>query len=61
MTAAQFTTGSATDTGSQIVRHQGTGALLYDSNGADAGGAVQFARLMGSPTLTNADIKVVRP
>jgi Ca2+-binding RTX toxin-like protein len=59
LAAAQFTTGAATGTGPQIVYNQATGALFYDSNGADAGGASQFATLTGSPTLTNANFNVV--
>ncbi len=57
--AAQFAVGTATGAGPQIVYDQPTGALFYDSNGATAGGASQFATLTGSPTLTAADILIV--
>jgi Ca2+-binding RTX toxin-like protein len=59
LSTSSFAIGSATGTNPQIVYDQFTGALFYDSNGATAGGASQFATLTGSPALTNADFKIV--
>jgi Ca2+-binding RTX toxin-like protein len=59
LAATQFTNGRATGSGPQIAYDQPTGALFYDSNGAAAGGASQFATLTGSPSLTAADIRIV--
>jgi Ca2+-binding RTX toxin-like protein len=59
LAASQFSTGSATGTGPQIVYDQSTGALFYDSNGANAGGASQFATVAGAPGLTAVDFRVV--
>lgn len=59
LAAAQFATGSATGSGPQIVYVQASGALFYDSNGANAGGASQFATVAGAPALTAADFRVV--
>lgn len=59
LAASQFATGSATGSGPQIVFDQATGALFYDSNGATAGGASQFATVAGTPALTAADFRVV--
>ncbi len=55
----QFAIGSATGAGPQIVYNQTTGALYFDSNGAGAGGASQFATLTGAPVLVASDILVV--
>jgi Ca2+-binding RTX toxin-like protein len=41
--ASQFAVGSATGSGPQIVFDDVSGALFFDSNGATAGGAAQFA------------------
>jgi Ca2+-binding RTX toxin-like protein len=59
LSAAQFATGTATGSGPQIVYDQPNGVLSYDSNGATAGGASQFATLTGNPTLTAASFQVV--
>lgn len=56
---AQFAVGSATGTGPQIVYNASTGALFYDSNGADAGGASKFVIVVGAPVLTASDFLVV--
>jgi Ca2+-binding RTX toxin-like protein len=55
----QFAVGNATGAGPQIVYNAVTGALFYDSNGASAGGATQFAILTGAPTLTASDFLIV--
>ena len=55
----QFAVGSATGNGPQIVYNASTGALFYDSNGAGAGGASQFAVVVGAPMLTASDFWVV--
>ncbi len=55
----QFAVGSATGNGPQIVYNASTGALFYDSNGAGAGGASQFAVVVGAPVLTVSDFLVV--
>ena len=57
--ATQFAVGAATGAGPQIVYNATTGALFYDSNGSDAGGATQFAVLTGAPSLTNQDFLIV--
>ena len=46
--AAAFTLGTAAhDANDRIIYNQVTGALIYDANGSAAGGAAQFATLMG--------------
>ncbi|MFN4016944.1 MAG: hypothetical protein ACK4JB_16510 [Reyranella sp.] len=57
--ASQFAVGAATGAGPQIVYNATTGALFYDSNGAGAGGATQFAVLTGAPALSNQDFLIV--
>jgi serralysin len=57
--ASQFAIGSATGSGPQIVYNSTTGALRYDSNGAEAGGSSLFATLTGAPTLAATDIWIV--
>lgn len=52
-------TGTATDANDHIVYNTVTGAVIYDSNGNAAGGAVQFATLTDHPALTAADFFVV--
>ena len=56
---SQFAIGAATGAGPQIVYNQTTGALFFDTNGAAAGGALQFATLTGAPVLVAADFLVV--
>jgi len=56
---AQFAVGNATGAGPQIVYNAISGALFYDGNGADAGGATQFATLTGAPVLTASDFWIV--
>lgn len=58
LTAAQFTTGSASGSAAQILYNQATGALFYDSNGAAAGGSTQFAILDHAPTLNHWSIEI---
>lgn len=51
-------TGLATDGDDRIVYNTTTGALIYDSNGNLAGGAIQFALLTAKPALSAADFVV---
>uniref|UniRef100_UPI00259CBA73 calcium-binding protein n=1 Tax=uncultured Reyranella sp. TaxID=735512 RepID=UPI00259CBA73 len=51
LSASAFALDHATGSAAQIVYDTTTGALSYDSNGALAGGATQFAVLHGAPTL----------
>jgi Ca2+-binding RTX toxin-like protein len=56
----KFFVGSAAhDADDRIIYNSATGALIYDSNGFAAGGAVQFAKLALGLALTNADFVVV--
>ncbi|MDO8972433.1 calcium-binding protein [Reyranella sp.] len=57
--ASQFAIGTATGSAAQIVYNTSTGALFFDSNGADAGGALQFAILTGAPALAASDFLIV--
>ena len=57
--ASQFALGSATGSGPQIVYDASTGALRYDSNGAEAGGSTLFALLTGAPVLAASDVWIV--
>jgi Ca2+-binding RTX toxin-like protein len=59
LSAAQFAVDAATGTGPQIVYLQSIGALLFDSNGADPGGASQFATLTGAPVIAASDFMIV--
>ena len=60
MTTGQFFKGTAAhDADDRIVYNSATGALIYDSNGSAAGGAVQFATLAKGLALTNADFVIV--
>jgi Ca2+-binding RTX toxin-like protein len=60
LTAAAFRIGTAAaDASDRIIYNNGTGALIYDSNGNAAGGAIQFAKLGVGLALTNADFVVV--
>jgi len=54
-----FALDSATGSDAQIVYDTTTGALFYDSNGALAGGATQFAVLQGAPTLNAHEFLIV--
>jgi Ca2+-binding RTX toxin-like protein len=56
---SQFVVGSPTGTGAQIVYNKVSGALFYDTNGANPGSSTQFAVLVGHPTLTAANFAVV--
>jgi Ca2+-binding RTX toxin-like protein len=58
LSAAHFAVGSATGTGPEIVYDNSSGALFYDSNGAGAGGATQFATLSGTPALAASNFKI---
>jgi Ca2+-binding RTX toxin-like protein len=62
LSAAQFianASGTAQDASDRIIYETDTGALIYDSNGSTAGGAVQFALLDAGLALTNADLFIV--
>jgi Ca2+-binding RTX toxin-like protein len=60
LTAAAFYAGAAAhDASDRIIYNAKTGALIYDSNGSAAGGAIQFATLGHGLHLTNADFVVV--
>jgi Ca2+-binding RTX toxin-like protein len=58
LASASFALDSANGAGPQIVYNHTTGALFFDSNGAAAGGATEFASLSGAPTLTASRIVV---
>src|SRR5262249_44390526 len=57
--AGAFALDNANGAGPQIVYNHTTGALFFDSNGAAAGGATEFASLSGAPALTASHIVVV--
>jgi Ca2+-binding RTX toxin-like protein len=58
--AAYFYAGTAAhDADDHIIYNKATGALIYDSNGNAAGGAIQFATLIHKPVLTNFDFVVI--
>jgi VCBS repeat-containing protein len=60
LSAAAFHIGAAAhDASDRIIYNATTGALIYDSNGSAAGGAVQFATLAHGLHLTNTDFVVV--
>lgn len=49
----------AHDASDRIIYNNKTGALIYDSNGSAAGGAVQFATLSPNLSLTHDDFRVI--
>lgn len=58
--AAAFVTGSAaTDADDRIIYDQTTGALSFDADGSGSGAAVQFATLLGAPTIAASDFMVI--
>ena len=60
LAANKFFKGAAAhDADDRIIYNAATGALIYDSNGIAAGGAVQFATLAKNLAITNADFVVV--
>jgi serralysin len=60
LAAAAFHIGAAAaDASDHVIYNSVTGALIYDSNGSAAGGAVQFATIGTGLALTNADFAVV--
>jgi serralysin len=62
LTAAQFranASGTAQDASDRIIYETDTGRLVYDNNGSNAGGAVQFATLDAGLAVTNADFLIV--
>ena len=51
LAASAFWTGAAAhDVNDRIIYNKATGALIYDSNGNQAGGAIVFARSTPSST-----------
>ena len=50
--------GLAMDANDHVVYNTTTGALSYDADGSGAGAAVQFATLVGIPTLSAADFTI---
>ena len=50
--------GHAMDANDHVVYNTTTGALSYDADGSGAGAAVQFATLVGIPTLSAADFTI---
>jgi len=59
LSATAFALDSASGAGPQIVYNHTTGALFFDSNGAAAGGATQFASLTGAPGLGASSFNVI--
>src|SRR5262249_17465260 len=57
--AAHFSLGNASGTGPQIVYDDASGALYFDSNGANPGGSTQFATLAGAPHLAASNFLVM--
>jgi Ca2+-binding RTX toxin-like protein len=55
LSGSDFAIGVATGTGPQIVYDTTSGALFFDNNGANAGGASQFATLTGAPNLVASE------
>ena len=55
LSGSDFAIGAATGTGPQIVYNATSGALFFDNNGANAGGASQFATLTGAPALVASE------
>jgi methionine-rich copper-binding protein CopC len=59
LSSAAFKIGSAaSDPNDRIIYNPANGALIYDSNGSAAGGAVQFASIGRGLTLTESDFFV---
>ena len=59
LSTSAFALDSANGAGPQVVYNHITGALFFDSNGADAGGATQFASLTGAPSLNASHFTVI--
>jgi uncharacterized protein (TIGR01370 family) len=60
LAAGAFVVGSAAaDADDRIVYNSATGQLFYDADGNGAGSMVQFASLVGTPTLTASDFTVI--
>jgi Ca2+-binding RTX toxin-like protein len=58
--ADQFTLGTvALGTADRFIYNSSTGNLLFDADGTGSLAALQIATLTGSPSLTNADIRVI--
>ena len=60
LSAGQFHIGAAAaDANDHIIYNSATGNVFYDSNGAAAGGATQFAKLAVGLHLTAADFFII--
>ena len=59
LSTSAFALDIANGAGPQVVYDHITGALFFDSNGADAGGATQFASLTGAPSLNASHFTVI--
>ena len=60
LAASAFHVGAAAHDGNDhIIHNRATGALIYDFNGDDPGGAVRFAMLTQGLALTRADFVVI--
>jgi Ca2+-binding RTX toxin-like protein len=60
LAASAFRIGTAAaDADDRIIYNSTNGALIFDSNGSAAGGAIQFAKLAAGLALTNNDFVVV--
>ncbi|RFC63200.1 hypothetical protein DY251_21205 [Mesorhizobium denitrificans] len=60
LASSAFHTGTgAHDANDRVIYNPNTGALIYDSNGNAAGGAVQFATLSPNLSLTHSDFLII--
>lgn len=60
LSSVQFWKGAAAhDSNDRVIYNQATGALIYDSNGSAAGGAVQFATIVNKTALSYADFMII--
>ena len=60
ISAGEFVIGAAAqDADDRIIYNSGTGALLYDSDGAGGAAAIQFAQVNTGLGLTHLDFLVV--
>ncbi|WP_019865253.1 calcium-binding protein [Methylovulum miyakonense] len=56
--ADNFVIGAAADANDFLIYNSTSGALSYDADGSGAGAAIQFATIVGVPTLTAADFLI---
>ena len=59
LAAGRFAINSPGDANDFIIYDTTTGGLFYDADGNGAGAAVQFARLLGVPGVTQADFEII--